>query len=115
MLISLQYDDYRGYRRKPPRGFLQQLPKYSKDSASFPPSMSYVIIGPRTRGKFDTVKADALGVLKKQRGKLTKGESVTVSAQVDGKSVTRIVNPEDCIGPSEKPAVRILHNFFCKC
>lgn len=92
---------------------MQQLPKYDpQNSESFSSALSYVIVGPRTRGKFDIVKANALGVLKWQRGKLTKGESVTVSTQANGETITRTVNPEDCIGPSEIPSVSVLFCFF---
>lgn len=39
------------------------------------------------------------------RGKLTKGESVTVKVKVDGQFVQRIVRPEECVGESETPVV----------
>ncbi|KAI0937587.1 hypothetical protein AcW1_001572 [Taiwanofungus camphoratus] len=85
---------------------------YPSDDASSPvkPTLSYVVVGPRPRGKFDAQKADALGLKPGPlRGKLTKGETVTFTVD-DGKGnkVTRVVRPEDCVGPSENPQVMIV-------
>ncbi|QRV81873.1 beta-lactamase superfamily protein [Ceratobasidium sp. AG-Ba] len=72
----------------------QPLPKYDGPRSI---STVYLVLGPEIRGKFDPVAADALGVPKRDRGKLTKGESVTVT--VDG--VQRVVTPNMCMGQSE--------------
>jgi hypothetical protein len=63
--------------------------------------VAYLVVGPEIRGKFDAAAADALGVLKRDRGKLTKGESVTVT--VNG--AQSVVTPDMCIGKSEAPTV----------
>ncbi|GBE87655.1 hypothetical protein SCP_1103320 [Sparassis crispa] len=93
----------------------RQLPSfcYASDSGvthSPRPVMGYVIVGPRTRGKFDVEKANALGLGNGPlRGKLTKGQTVTFDTKDDsGNMVTRTVRPEDCIGPSEIPKAMIL-------
>jgi ribonuclease Z len=80
--------------------------------------MSYVIVGPRVRGKFDVQKSIALGVPKGPlRGKLTKGETITFTVKdtmtgEDGTpttvSRTVTVKPEECMGESEPPAVAIV-------
>jgi len=65
-----------------------------------PQVLCYVGIGPMYRGKFDSKKATDLGVPKgKERGQLTKGESITLK---DG----RVITPDMCLGPSIPPAVR---------
>lgn len=67
---------------------------------ALPQVLCYVGIGPVYRGKFDAKKATELGVPKgKERGQLTKGESVTLK---DG----RIITPDMCLGPSTPPTVR---------
>jgi ribonuclease Z len=69
--------------------------------------MSYLVVGPRTRGKFDVEKAVALGVPRGPlRGKLTKGESITVEVEVDGKMIQRTVKPDDVLGKAEPRGVR---------
>ncbi|KAG8779155.1 hypothetical protein FRC12_024609 [Ceratobasidium sp. 428] len=74
----------------------QHLPKFEGPRAT---SVAYLVLGPEIRGKFDPATADALGVAKRDRGKLTKGESVTVTK--DG--VQTIVTPSMCMGHSETP------------
>jgi ribonuclease Z len=75
-----------------------RLPKFDGPLST---SVAYLVLGPEIRGKFDPAAADALGVTKRDRGKLTKGESVTVT--VNG--VESIVTPNMCIGKSETPTV----------
>lgn len=75
-----------------------RLPKFD---GSLSTSVLYLVLGPEIRGKFDPVAADALGVARRDRGKLTKGESVTVT--VDG--VQKVVTPDMCMGKSEIPTV----------
>ena len=73
---------------------------------ALPHVLCYVGIGPVYRGKFDAKKATELGVPKgKERGQLTKGESVTLK---DG----RVITPDMCLGPSTPPAVCRLRAFL---
>ena len=70
------------------------------------PTLAYIAVGPRVRGKFDVKSAEELGVPSgPKRGKLTRGESVTVKVKVDGQFVDRVVRPEECVGESETPVV----------
>lgn len=69
--------------------------------------MAYIVVGPRVRGKFDAEKASALGVFGALRGLLAKGRDVTVKIKVGEETVEKIVRPEECIGESEAPGVRI--------
>ncbi|KAF8755415.1 tRNase Z endonuclease [Rhizoctonia solani] len=86
-----------GISRAPrPRRSLNRLPVFE---GSISTSVAYLILGPEIRGKFDPKAADALGVPKRERGKLTKGESVTVT--VNG--VQNIITPDMCMGESEAP------------
>ncbi|KZT10496.1 uncharacterized protein LAESUDRAFT_810112 [Laetiporus sulphureus 93-53] len=69
----------------------------------------YVLVGPRTRGKFDAKKAETLGVFRTDRAKLIKGQTVTITIKdADGNEIQRIVKPEDCIAQSEIPKVMLL-------
>jgi ribonuclease Z len=89
-----------------PYGFNKQLPPFP--SSSYKPTLAYVIIGPRRRGKFDAAKAQELGLPKGYlRAELTRGKTVSFKVS-DGHSgmVERIVRPEDVIGESETPGVR---------
>ncbi|KAJ1302197.1 hypothetical protein OPQ81_001023 [Rhizoctonia solani] len=79
-----------------PRRSLNPLPAYEGPRST---SVAYLILGPEIRGKFDPAAADTLGVSKRDRGKLTRGESVTVV--VNG--VQNIVTPDMCMGKSEAP------------
>ena len=103
----IQIDIYK--RARLPPGFHKQLPKYDSPSASASssrPTLAYIAVGPRVRGKFDVKKADELGVpFGPERGKLTKGESVTVKVKVNGQFVERVVQPEECVGENETPVV----------
>ncbi|KAF8605692.1 hypothetical protein BDV93DRAFT_45569 [Ceratobasidium sp. AG-I] len=77
------------------------LPKFEGSRST---SVVYLVVGPEIRGKFDPAAADALGVAKRDRGKLTKGESVTVT--VDGIQTT--VTPDMCMGDSEKATALLI-------
>ena len=57
-------------------------------------SVSYIVLGPVIRGKFDAARATQLGVVGRARGLLIKGESVL------SKDGVTLVTPEMCIGPS---------------
>ncbi|PCH45067.1 hypothetical protein WOLCODRAFT_155082 [Wolfiporia cocos MD-104 SS10] len=72
-------------------------------------TLCYILVGPRSRGKFDAKKADELGVFRADRAKLTKGQSVVVTVDDgDGNKIERIVLPEDCVAPPESPQVLLL-------
>lgn len=97
-----------------PAGSDKQLPRMNltKDSESIvphqKPSLAYIIIGPRTRGKFDAKKADELGLKGKLRGQVASGKTVTFTVtDADGKEVERTVSPEECVGPGDNPAVSL--------
>ena len=104
------------FRRHPgsfnPAGSDRQLPSmnFTKDSEPITPrqkpSLAYVVIGPKTRGKFDAKKADELGLVGKLRGLVASGTTVTfTTTDADGKEIERIVRPDECVGPSDNPAV----------
>ncbi|KAG8906548.1 hypothetical protein FRB99_006662 [Tulasnella sp. 403] len=61
--------------------YTKRLPSFTGES----PALSYIVIGPETRGKFDVRKADELGVPKPMRSRLTKGQSIVTP---DGVTVT---------------------------
>ena len=98
-----------------PRGFENQLPSFSlpyRKTTNTPetkPTLAYVVVGPRFRGKFDVVKAQGLQVpAGTLRGDLTKGEAITFMVPDEsggGGMVERTVQPSDVIGPSECPSV----------
>ncbi|KAJ2915930.1 hypothetical protein MD484_g4468, partial [Candolleomyces efflorescens] len=112
-----QVDEYRRSRARPPRGFYDMLPPPPASGPS-PPAMSYVIVGPRVRGKFDVQKSIALGVPQGPlRGQLTKGQTITFTVEdtvtsEDGtcSTVPRTitVKPEECMGESEPPTAVIV-------
>ena len=112
-----QVDEYRRSRARPPRGFYDMLPPPPASGPS-PPAMSYVIVGPRVRGKFDVQKSIALGVPQGPlRGQLTKGQTITFTVEdtvtsEDGTSSTVprtvTVKPEECMGESEPPTAVIV-------
>ncbi|KAF5379502.1 hypothetical protein D9615_006481 [Tricholomella constricta] len=106
-------DPYR--RARLPVGFHRQLPKYARHTpvlASYPtatPTLAYIVVGPRIRGKFDVKAATALGVPSGPlRGQLTKGNTIKFTVKVDDEMVERTVRPEDCIGESEAPGAFII-------
>ncbi|KAF4591050.1 hypothetical protein EYR40_009650 [Pleurotus pulmonarius] len=99
------------YRRpRIPTGFHQQLPRFAYDvPMNGPPTLAYIIAGPRIRGKFDVKRAEALGVpFGRLRGQLTKGQSVTFDVKVGDNVEKRTVRPEECVGESESPGVLII-------
>lgn len=90
-------------------GFQSQLPPFSlpyrkvTNTLETKPTLAYVIVGPRIRGKFDAAKAEKLRVpLGRERGELIKGNAVTF--MVPGE-IQRTVQPEEVVGPSEPPSV----------
>ncbi|KAG6909380.1 hypothetical protein DXG01_000823 [Tephrocybe rancida] len=109
-------DTYR--RARLPAGFHSQLPKFVRHDPASPlespatPTLAYVIVGPRIRGKFDAKAAEALGVPQGPlRAQLTKGKSITVKTMVDGEPVEETVRPEDVIGESESPGDQVVLIF----
>ena len=113
---------FRRNRATLPEGFFGQLPKFTSHVAQSPPAsphvrptLAYVLVGPRVRGKFDAQKADELGVFGRLRGKLTKGETVTVKVKVGDETVTRTVRPEDLVGESEAPGVSLVCSLKMHC
>ncbi len=94
----------------------KQLPKYQSPFGGFASkqSLCYIIEGPRTRGKFDVKKAEALGLRPGPlRANITRG--LTVRFMVDdgqGGQVEKVVKPEDCLGPTEPPHVGLLFDVI---
>jgi ribonuclease Z len=95
-----------------PAGSDKQLPRmnFTKDSEPITskqkPALAYVVIGPKTRGKFDAKKADELGLKGKLRGLVANGTTVTfTTTDACGKQIERTVKPEECVGPGDNPAV----------
>jgi len=76
--------------------------------------MSYLIVGPRYRGKFNAEKARELGVVGPDRSRLTRGETITITVSVGEETIERVIKPEDVIGKSEKASVRwIPRSLIC--
>jgi hypothetical protein len=78
------------------------------------PTLSWLIIGPRVKGKFDEAKAVALGVPRgPARKQLVDGQDISFEVPdkvaPGGKKVVQIKS-EQVVGPSETPAVH--HYIF---
>lgn len=86
-----------------------RLPRLDIGDGSLP-TLSYLLVGPSVRGRFDAAKAEELGIPRGPlRSRLTKGETVTF--EVDdgsGGKIQRTVRPDECVGPSESPQVSCL-------
>lgn len=68
--------------------------------------MSYIVVGPRFRGKFDAKRAKELGIPQGPlRSSLAKGESITFEIREGDEVIQRTVNPGEVIGKSETPGV----------
>jgi ribonuclease Z len=96
----------RGPKGASPAGSLKQLPTFTAPVQDL--STAYIVVGPRVRGKFDAKRAEELGLYGPLRGKVARGE--TVSLIVDdgaGGKVQRTVKPEDCVGVHETTKVRL--------
>jgi len=75
--------------------------------------MSYIVVGPRFRGKFDAKRAKELGIPQGPlRGSLAKGEAITFEIQEGGEVIQRTVKPEEVVGKSEPPEVCYLLSSF---
>ena len=76
--------------------------------------MSYIIVGPRYRGKFDAKRAKELGIPQgPQRSALAKGEAITFEIREGNEVIQRTVKPEEVIGKSDTPGV--CSSFICTC
>lgn len=68
--------------------------------------MSYIVVGPRFRGKFDAKRAEELGIPHGPlRGSLAKGEAITFEIREGDEVIQRTVKPEEVVGKSETPGV----------
>lgn len=104
-----------------PHGFQHQLPPFSlplphATTSDSKPTLAYVVVGPRVRGKFDADKAKALCVPNgKIRGQLTSGKEIRFMVEENGEQVERVVKPEQVIGESEVPSVSLMFNMCSVC
>ncbi len=89
-----------------PASFWKQLPKFLNPFPKDSPTMSYLIVGPRYRGKFDADRAKALGIPKGQiRAQLAMGKAITFEVEVNGEQVSRTVQPEEVVGKADPASV----------
>ncbi|TFK47540.1 hypothetical protein OE88DRAFT_1665716 [Heliocybe sulcata] len=73
------------------------------------PILSYLVIGPRVRGKFNAARAAELGLEGRDRSRVAKGETVTITASLpDGTTEKRVVKPEDILGESDPAGVVLI-------
>ncbi|CAA7269249.1 unnamed protein product [Cyclocybe aegerita] len=109
---NIDIDSQRRTRGSLPNGFQKQLPRFVAPlpPSTSPPTLSYFVVGPRYRGKFDVEKARELGIVGPDRGKLTRGESITirVKAGVSDELVERVVRPEEVMGESTPPSAFLI-------
>ena len=96
-----------------PANFWKQLPKFINPFPTDLPTMCYLIVGPRYRGKFDAERAKALGIPKGRiRASLAKGEAITFKVEVNGEKVSRTIQPEEVIGKEDPPSVCALFRAY---
>ncbi|KAJ3514157.1 hypothetical protein NLJ89_g2531 [Agrocybe chaxingu] len=109
---NIDIDSQRRTRGSLPNGFQKQLPRFVAPlpSSGSPPTLSYFVVGPRYRGKFDVEKARELGIVGQDRGKLTRGESITIRVKARGSDelVERVVQPEEVMGESTPPSAFLI-------
>ncbi|KAF8902361.1 hypothetical protein CPB84DRAFT_1775902 [Gymnopilus junonius] len=105
-------DDYKRSRSPLTEGFRLQLPNpsFKLPPSETPPAVSYLIVGPQHRGKFNAAKATELGVPKGHiRAALARGETITFEVKVGEEIVQRTVKAEEVVAKPELPgAVLIL-------
>ncbi|PFH48651.1 hypothetical protein AMATHDRAFT_64951 [Amanita thiersii Skay4041] len=107
--------------RTPARhGHHLQLPPFSytgPGTPTSPPTLAYLIVGPRIRGKFNAAKAQKLGIPSGPiRQRLINGQPITFKTTIsesDGDTVRKVeiertVQPEECVDKSETPDKVIL-------
>ncbi|KDR80789.1 hypothetical protein GALMADRAFT_153220 [Galerina marginata CBS 339.88] len=104
-------DDNRRFRTPLPAGFTLQLPEpsFTLPPSKSPPAISYLLVGPQYRGKFNADKAKALGIpAGTLRSRLARGETVTFDVQENGATVQRTVRSEEVVAKSEAPGVIVI-------
>jgi hypothetical protein len=122
---ELEPEEMPQVRRQRPTDFFTQLePPFptrgwvADGAAQVPkgPTLSWLLVGPAIKGKFDAEQATALGVpfgpLRKQ---LVDGNIVTFDVRdTDAPGGTRTVEvkPEQVVGPTEKPGVCLLSSLL---
>ncbi|PPQ90050.1 hypothetical protein CVT25_006290 [Psilocybe cyanescens] len=102
-------DDYR--RVTPPPGFKLQLPNPTSNlpPSDNPPAMSYLLVGPQYRGKFNVARALELGVPNGNlRSLLARGQTVTFEVQDGEETITRTVRSDEVLGEAEKTAAIVI-------
>lgn len=68
--------------------------------------MSYLLVGPQYRGKFNVARALELGVPNGNlRSLLARGQTVTFEVQDGEETITRTVRSDEVLGEAEKTAV----------
>lgn len=74
-----------------------------------PPAVSYVLVGPQYRGKFNVEKATELGVPKGHiRAALARGQTVTFDVKVGDEVIQRTVKAEEVVAKPELPGVEMI-------
>ncbi|VDB95582.1 unnamed protein product [Peniophora sp. CBMAI 1063] len=95
--------------RPPPKGWRNPLPPF-KPTPDTPRTLSYVLLGPQMRGKFDVKRAEELGLKGRNRARVAQGETVKfMRKDAEGKEFEQVVKPSDVLGETEEPqAVLVL-------
>jgi len=94
-------------------GFRLQLPSPSFKAPPDDniPTLSYLIVGPQYRGKFNAARAAELGVPQGNlRSVLARGQPITFEVKQGDEMIQRTVQPEEVVAKAEPPAVR-MHIF----
>ncbi|KZT20914.1 hypothetical protein NEOLEDRAFT_1172230 [Neolentinus lepideus HHB14362 ss-1] len=102
----------------PNRSSFSNRPKLALNTTSQPPgaenpgqpTLSYLLVGPRVRGKFNAARAEELGLGPGPgRARLARGETVTITVTLpDGTKEERVIRPEDCVGETEQVGVVLI-------
>ncbi|KAF9565899.1 hypothetical protein CPC08DRAFT_143698 [Agrocybe pediades] len=104
-------DDYRRNRAAPPLGFRTQLPTPSLKPAADDniPTLSYLLVGPQYRGKFNAERAKELGVPQgRLRSVLARGEAITFEVKEGNEIIQRTVQPDEVMAKAEPPAAVLI-------
>jgi ribonuclease Z len=104
----------RSLKEANPAASLKPLPSFTPPVRDV--STAYIVVGPRVRGKFDAKRAKELRLFGPLRGRVARGETVTLTVDDGtGVKVQRTVRPEDCLGEPETRKVRppILAPRYC--
>ncbi|KAH9479322.1 tRNAse Z TRZ4, mitochondrial [Psilocybe cubensis] len=109
---KVDIDDYkRSTKISPPPGFRLQLPNPESNlrSSTNPPAMSYILVGPQYRGKFNAQRALELGIPNgKLRSQLAQGQTVTFEVKEEEETIIKTVRPEEVLGVAEKTAAIVI-------